>query len=430
MISLIVVGAIVLSIALGFKTKINIGFFAMAFSYIIGCFMLNLKTSEIINMWPLSVFFVIFAVSIFYNFAVENGTLEKLSQYLLYSIRRVPHLLPYALFLSATILAALGAGYFTVLAFFAPITLLLCEKTGINKLIGAMSVNYGCLAGANFMTSASGIIFKGLVEKAGYTENVYSYTTPIFVATMIIPIVVITVFVFFSKSGRTSRTDLDIAKPEPFNNEQRITMFLIIAMILIVLAAPIAKLLLPNNETIALINSKIDIGLIAIVFSAIALLLRLGNEKKVVANVPWNTLIMICGVGMLISVAVKAGTVDLLAGWVGTNVPSTLVPIVMCIIGGIMSLFSSTLGVVAPTLFPTVPSISAATGINPVVLFVAIIVGAQATSISPFSSGGSLVLGSVNEREKDEMFRKLLFNGAPIALLASTLFTILLTMIM
>ena len=34
-------------------------------------------------------------------------------------------------------------------------------------------------------------------------------------------------------------------------------MFLIIAMIVIVLAASIAKLLLPNNETIALINSKL-----------------------------------------------------------------------------------------------------------------------------------------------------------------------------
>ena len=38
MMSLIVVGAIVLAIALGYKTRINIGLFAIAFAYLIGCF--------------------------------------------------------------------------------------------------------------------------------------------------------------------------------------------------------------------------------------------------------------------------------------------------------------------------------------------------------------------------------------------------------
>ena len=40
-ISLFVVLAIALSIALGYKTKINTGFFAMAFAYIIGAFFLD-----------------------------------------------------------------------------------------------------------------------------------------------------------------------------------------------------------------------------------------------------------------------------------------------------------------------------------------------------------------------------------------------------
>ncbi len=40
MISLIVVLAVALSIALGYKTKINTGFFAIVFAYIIGCFCL------------------------------------------------------------------------------------------------------------------------------------------------------------------------------------------------------------------------------------------------------------------------------------------------------------------------------------------------------------------------------------------------------
>ena len=77
--SLVVVSAIVISIALGYRTKINTGFFAIAFAYIIGCFILDLKAPDVVKMWPINIFFVIFAVSLFYNFAIVNGTLEKLA---------------------------------------------------------------------------------------------------------------------------------------------------------------------------------------------------------------------------------------------------------------------------------------------------------------------------------------------------------------
>ena len=173
-----------------------------------------------------------------------------------------------------------------------------------------------------------------------------------------------------------------------------------------------------------------DIGLIGILFTIIALLMKLGKEKAIVARVPWNTLIMICGVGMLISVAIKAGTINLLSNWIGTNIPTLLVPITLAVVGGIMSFFSSTLGVVAPTLFPIIPSIALSTGINPAVLFTSIIIGAQATSISPFSSGGSLILGSVNDEEKDQLFSDLMFKGAPICLIAAITGSIILNIIL
>ncbi|AJQ29612.1 SLC13 family permease [Pelosinus fermentans] len=429
MISFIVVLAIAISIALGYKTKINTGFFAISFAYIIGCFFLNLKTSEVISMWPMSIFFVIFAVSLFYNFALVNGTLEKLATYLLYSCRKVPRILPFVIFFAAVLIASLGAGFFTVLAFMAPITLLLCEKTGMSKMIGAVAANYGALAGANFMTSQSGIIFKSLIESAGYpAEIAFGYTTAIFISTMIIPILVISGLLIFTNTKKTLSRNLNIEKPEPFDQKQKTTLYLIILMMAIVLAAPVLHIILPLNKTITFINSKIDIGLISIVFSVVALMLKLADEKKVVAKVPWSTLIMICGVGMLISVAIKAGTIQLLAKWIGGNMPAFLVPIALSIVGGIMSFFSSTLGVVTPALFPIIPSIVAATGINPMVLFISVVIGAQATAISPFSSGGSLLLGScTNEEDRNSLFSNLLFKAVPMCLGAAAIVSIIIS---
>ena len=52
MMSLLVVAAIVLAVALGYTTKINIGLFAIAFAYLLGCFGMGLSPGDIINNVP------------------------------------------------------------------------------------------------------------------------------------------------------------------------------------------------------------------------------------------------------------------------------------------------------------------------------------------------------------------------------------------
>ncbi len=420
MLSFIIVATIVLCIVLGYKTKINTGLFAIVASYIIGCFIMDMKGKEVIATWPISIFFIIFSVSLFYNIAITNGTLDILSQHLLYKSRKKPQLLPFAIFLGTTLVAALGAGYYTSLALFGPITILLCNKTGLKKLVGAVAVNCGALVGGNFMTSSNGIVFKNLIEETGIVDNAYGYTGVIFITTLFISIIIICSLLFVDRKNMKGLKALDIDKPESFNLKQKKTIYLILTMVVVVLALPLLKSLFPDVASIAYVNSKIDISLIAIMFTVIGLMMGLASEKEIIAKVPWNTILMICGVGMLIAIAIEAGTIDLLASWISTNVPTSLVPIALCIIGGFMSFFSSTLGVVAPTLFPMVPMLAETTGLNPAILFAAIIAGAQATSISPFSSGGSLLLGSCDEEEKDEMFTQMMFVGAPLNLAITT----------
>ena len=110
MISVVLVASIALAVVLGYKTKINTGFFCIAFAYLIGCFALGMKTKELIACWPTSTMFVILSLSLFYNFAAINGTLEKMSSALLYACRSFPGLLPFALFFVAVILFCHGSG--------------------------------------------------------------------------------------------------------------------------------------------------------------------------------------------------------------------------------------------------------------------------------------------------------------------------------
>ena len=376
MLSFLIIAAIAIAVVIGYKTGFNTGFFAIIFAYLIGAFALGMSPSEIIKGWPINTMFVIFSVSLFYNFALVNGTLEKTARYLLYAFQKFPALLPFALYVASAGIAALGAGFFTVMAFMAPITMLICEEAKMDKLLGAVAINCGALSGANFMTSGSGIIFRGPMDNNGYTDTSFNYSAVIFIASVIFSLLLITLFRFITVGKSFAATSTSFEKPEPFTALQKKNVYLMVLMIATVLIFPLLHIVLPNVEIISFINSKIDVGLVAIIFSAIALFMKLGPQNEVVAKVPWNTIIMICGVGMLINVAI-------------------------------------------------------ATGINPLILFTCIVIGAQSSAISPFSSGGSLVLGScATEEERSKMFPKLLFRAVPISVLSATVFNVILSFIL
>ncbi len=378
MLSAVLVASIAVAVILGYKTKINTGFFCIAFAYLIGCFGMGLKTKELIGFWPVSTMFVILSVSLFYNFAAVNGTLEKMSASLLYMCRKFPGMLPFALFFVAVVLSVMGAAYFTVLAFLAPITILICEEAKMDKLTGAVAINCGALAGGNFPTASLGVVFRGLIDTAYEAEPAFEATNS-------------------------------------FVDEMKIFGFAIVFSLIL----------------IAKIAGKVDVGLVAFCFTIIALLFDLAPQKEVIARVPWNTILMIAGAGMLIAVAVQAGTIDALSAWIGSNVPTALIPLAFSFVGAFMSFFSSTTGVVAPALFPLIPGLAAATGLNPAALFACTILGAQSSAISPFSSGGSLILGSCgNEEDRNHLFNRLLFVAVPISVICCAVYNLIVAVVL
>ena len=437
MISVILVAAIALAVVLGYKTGINTGFFCIAFAFLIGCFGLGITTKSLISFWPTSTMFVILSVSLFYNFAAVNGTLEKMSSALLYACRSFPGLLPFALFFVAVVLSVMGAAYFTVLAFLAPITLVICDEAKMDKLTGAVAINCGALAGGNFPTAALGVVFRGLMDTAYEADpsltpvDSFSSELKIFGFAIVFSIIVIAIFRYGFKENRNIGKGITFKKPEPFTEKQKTTLTLMLVMMAVVLVFPLLNMILPGNSLISAVSSKVDVGLVAICFTVIALLLDLAPQKEVIAKVPWNTIIMIAGAGMLIAVAVEAGTIAALSSWIGSNVPVALVPVAFSLVAAFMSFFSSTTGVVTPALFPLIPALAASTGLDAAVLFACTVLGAQSSSISPFSSGGSLILGSCGkEEERNRLFNRLLFVAVPISVVCSAVYNVIVAMIL
>lgn len=435
MISLIIGIALVMSIIIGRKTKINIGLLAISFAYIIGCFMLKIKPSKVIALWPISIFFVILAISLFFGFAIVNGTLETLAGNLLYRFRSAPLLLPIAIFFISVLIAALGAGYYTIMVIMAPIALIVCKKININPLVGALCADCGGQVGSNFMIALNGVIYRDLITSEGFSSNLAFVTSiSIFVVYLIMTFLIIVELLNFynRKRKRIAGADIDIKesidlqKAKPFDKKQKTNLVLIFIFMILLLVSPILHLIIPSSSSITFINSNVDVGLIAVIFTVIAFALHLGDEKSVIAKVPWNTLLMISGMGMLVAVAVQAGTIKLLANWVGGSIPVLLVPVVLCLIAAVMNIFGgSFVGVVAPALFPVIASVSHVTGLSPILLYTCMTIGGLSTGISPFSAGGAMILGFTPEKERDSMFSKEFFTGLPICVGVAVVTTII-----
>jgi uncharacterized ion transporter superfamily protein YfcC len=85
----------------------------------------------------------------------------------------------------------------------------------------------------------------------------------------------------------------------------------------------------------------------------------------------------------------------------------TAIPI-LALLSGVMSMFSSAVGVVMPTLIPTAVELSDKLNhvISPAVITITIAIGSHFVTISPFSTMGALAIASAPE----VVDRKKLFN--------------------
>jgi di/tricarboxylate transporter len=426
-VSLLIILAIILSILLGEKFNINTGLIALAFAYRIGCFVLGMSVKDLLATWPTQLFLVIFSVSLFFNFAVVNGTLNKLADLLLYKFKRFSLFLPLILYFITALVSGMGAGFFTSIAIMGSMAMVLCKSSNMNRIHASLAVSLGALSGANFMYSAHGVLFHSLFLETPLAEQAGLLTKDIFIVSFTYPIVVILFLIFISRKNH-SKKELNIQIPEKFNSKQKLNLVLIFLLMVLVLVIPMIEKLVPE---ISYISQRIDISLLAIVFSIFGYFLKLvDNSDEVLKKVPWNTIWLVSGVGMLIDVAVEAGTIDLLASLI-TKIPTPLVPLAVCIIAGIMSIFSSTLGVVAPLMFPMITGIAVASGYSPSLIAVAIIIGAQSTAVAPFSTGGSLILGSsgLEGKQQQKFYNDLLYKATFLGLLFAMIATIVLMFI-
>ena len=399
--------AIVAAVYLGQKLKCNIGVIGISFAFLMGTMLMNKSIAQVVNYFPTSLLFTMMIVTFFYGFAAQNGAVKAISSRMIYAFRNHVALLPVALYFSVFFVATLGAGAGAAPVIMSPIAFQLAAEVGFSPVLAVISLSVGALAGGIQPWTSSGVLFAGIVQNT-FDESVAASAMWTYgVTLMVIPtIFYLCVWLFYSRTQKVTLKNA-IAKPEPLNDVQKKTLTLIGIMMALIIIPVFANMFLPNPAT-KWFASKFDIKVLCALGIVACCAMKLANPNEVIKhNIPWGTIIMVCGMSTMINLAVETGIADLMGGWLGSNLPTIFVIPVLVLLAGLLSFITTGPAVIFPLFIPMFPALSAATGIPVLALIAAVFAGTGATGMSPFSQGGAMAItGCKDEKVRESLWSK------------------------
>ena len=376
--------ALGLAIFLGFVKKMNTGLLCTALALLVGR-LAGISDDEIIRGFNYSLFIMLLGVTYLFGLAEINGTLALLSKKIVALSGRRTYLVPIVMYLFATILSALGPGTIPTAAIMMVFGMTLAKEMNINPAMLAAIIFLGAAGGGMSPLAATGIeeplLVNGVLSSTVYAGLIY---------------------LAFGGYRLQSDVVLHLSDTPSFARQQLITLAGIIGMVALVLLF------------------HINVGLASFGVAAILSFLNVSDETAALRRIPWGTLLLICGVGVLMNIIILTGGIDLLSDALAAIMSESTAVSILGITAGVLSWFSSTSGVVMPTLIPTVPHILTQMGssANPVEWVTAITMVSNTAGISPLSTGGALALaaysaeGNLKDGELDRLFMRMFFISA------------------
>ena len=401
--------AFAIAIIVSCVSQINVGFLSIAFAFIIGVLFGGMKAADVAAGFPTSLFLILVGVTLFFSQASVNGTLDKISKHSVKLARGNVGMIPVIFFFLAAGLAAMGAGNIATTALLAPVAMTVAGNMGISGFLMTVTVCCGANSGALSPFAPTGVIANALEARIGITHQEWATFFNNFLAEGFVGLTgyfVLGGYKLFSRHASRKAVQLDeslLSNEEPFTWNQKLTLALI------------------GGLLISVAYFKIDVGMAAIIAAAIMTLCRASNEEQAVKTMTWNVILMVCGVTVLISILEKKGGMDLFTTILARFSTQSSVTGVMGFVTGLISVYSSSSGVVLPAFMPTIPGlIQKIGGGDPMALASSVNVGAHLVDVSPLSTLGALCIANAAASEdRKALFNKLMMWGLSMSVIGA-----------
>jgi di/tricarboxylate transporter len=161
----------------------------------------------------------------------------------------------------------------------------------------------------------------------------------------------------------------------------------------------------------------VDVGFVALSIAAVLSLIMPAASRDAVSKIAWPTVLLICGVVTYVSLLETLGSIDWLGDQVATIGSALLAALLICYVGGAVSAFASTTGILGALIPLAVPFLQTG-AVGAVGLIIALSISSSVVDSSPFSTSGALVVANSPAEKRDFVFKRLMQWGMSMVVIA------------
>jgi Na+/H+ antiporter NhaD/arsenite permease-like protein len=398
-------------------TEVNPGILSVVFAWSIGVYLApalgrDIGPKAVMAGFPTELFLTLVAVTALFAQARVNGTLERVAHLGVRCCRGNVGLVPIMFFGLTLSLASMGAGNIAAAALMGPTAMAVAGRAGIPAFLMTIMVAHGAVAGALSPIAPTGIIANNLMGRMGLS----GFGWQIYVYNLLANALVAFAGYFLFGGGRLmglldpahgAPVRLGVAPHEspgsgdatPLRWQHRVTLGVIAALV------------------VGVIGFGVHVGMGAFTAAALLSLIRAADEGASIRAMPWGVILMVCGVTVLTSLLEQTGGIDLFTSLLARFSTRQSVTGVIALVVGLVSVYSSTSGVVLPTFLPSVPGlVEKLGGGDPLAIASSILVGGHLVDVSPLSTIGALcIAGAVAGEDRRLLFNRVLAWGLSMA---------------
>lgn len=362
-------------IVVAFFRKNNIGVLALA-AGVIAVRIFGLTDGDLIGSVSVSLFTTLVGITLLFSIITNTGALDLLARKIVALAGKRIWMIPILIFIAGFAIVAVGPGGVPALAIIPPLAVAIAVEVGYNPLMLALIGISGMSCGRFSPITPESSIILNAVSESGFTGNV---TPVIWLNVMITNVILAVIFYIVFKGYKVKASDAAAEKKEieKFSVKQIIALLSIVAMLALI------------------IFGGVNIGLAAFLVAAVLLIFHVADDGACIKMIPWNTIVMVLGVGALLSIVNKMGGISLLSGGLEKLMNAATATPIMGVSAGLLSLVSSALGVVYPTMMPMCVDLGVSIGVNPAALMSSVAAAGALSGISPMSTGGALIIAAI-----------------------------------
>jgi di/tricarboxylate transporter len=394
--------ALVIAMIVSCFTQLNVGVLALALAWIVGVYFGSMSLNEVLAGFPVQLFLTLAGVTLLFTQAHLNGTLDRIAHASVRLCRGNVGLIPVMFFALGGVIASVGPGNVATAAMLAPMAMAVAGRAAIPAFLMAIMVGNGAQAGALSPFAPTGIIVNGLMDKIGLAGFEFRTYATNFAAHLIVAFAGYLLLGGWKLFGRSYEATAGDGSETPFSAAHWVTMAIVLAML----------------GAVLFLNA--NIGMAAFTGAVVLAALRVADHEQAIRRMPWVPILMVSGVSVLVALLEKTGGLDLFTSILaGLSTPGTLTGTI-AFATGLISVYSSTSGVVLPAFLPTVPGLIERLGGDPFSVASSMNIGAHLVDMSPLSTTGAVcIAGITNPEEVRPTYNKLLIWGLSMTIVGA-----------